>query len=88
MSKYIGSVEVGKIADLVLWEPPYFGVKPHLIIKGGMAMRGIIGDANASIQHANQLFIGIVMVHLEKLKVQLVLPLFLNMLMNMELKKN
>ena len=40
MSKYIGSVEVGKIADLVLWEPPYFGVKPHLIIKGGMAMRG------------------------------------------------
>ena len=49
MSKYIGSVEVGKIADLVLWEPPYFGVKPHLIIKGGMAMRGIIGDANASI---------------------------------------
>ena len=36
MSKYIGSVEVGKIADLVLWEPPYFGVKPHLIIKGGM----------------------------------------------------
>lgn len=49
MSKYIGSVEVGKIADLILWEPPYFGVKPHLIIKGGMAIRGIIGDANASI---------------------------------------
>ena len=49
MSKYIGSVEVGKLADLVLWEPPYFGVKPHLIIKGGMAIRGIIGDANASI---------------------------------------
>ena len=49
MDQYIGSVEVGKIADLVLWEPPYFGVKPHLIIKGGMAIRGIIGDANASI---------------------------------------
>ena len=49
MDKYIGSIEVGKFADLVLWEPPYFGVKPHLIIKGGMAMRGIIGDANASI---------------------------------------
>lgn len=49
MGNYIGSIEVGKIADLVLWEPPYFGVKPHLIIKGGMAIRGIIGDANASI---------------------------------------
>ena len=49
MSKYIGSVEVGKIADLVLWEPPYFGVKPHMVLKGGMVIRGIIGDANASI---------------------------------------
>ena len=49
MDKYIGSVEVGKFADLVLWEPPYFGAKPHLVIKGGMVMRGIIGDANASI---------------------------------------
>ena len=47
MSKYIGSVEVGKIADLVLWEPPYFGVKPHMVLKGGMVIRGIIGDANA-----------------------------------------
>ncbi len=49
MDKYIGSIEVGKFADLVLWEPAYFGVKPHLVIKGGMAIRGIIGDANASI---------------------------------------
>ncbi len=49
MGKYIGSIEVGKFADLVLWEPSYFGVKPHLVLKGGMVVRGIIGEANASI---------------------------------------
>ncbi|MDO5517069.1 MAG: urease subunit alpha, partial [Clostridium sp.] len=49
MSKYIGSVEVGKIADLVLWDPQFFGAKPHMVIKGGMAAKSIIGEANASI---------------------------------------
>ncbi len=45
----IGSVEPGKIADLVLWEPRYFGVRPHVVVKGGMVAWAPMGDANASI---------------------------------------
>ncbi|HKM58911.1 MAG TPA: urease subunit alpha [Chthoniobacterales bacterium] len=45
----IGSVEVGKWADLVLWEPAFFGVKPALILKGGMINLSLMGDPNASI---------------------------------------
>jgi urease subunit alpha len=45
----VGSVEVGKLADLVLWEPPFFGVRPHLVIKGGAIAWAAMGDANASI---------------------------------------
>lgn len=45
----IGSVEVGKLADLVLWELAFFGVRPHVVIKGGMIAWGAMGDANASI---------------------------------------
>ena len=45
----VGSVEVGKIADLVLWKPAFFGVKPSLIIKGGMIVAAAMGDPNASI---------------------------------------
>jgi urease subunit alpha len=45
----IGSVEVGKLADLVLWDPAYFGVRPHVVLKGGMIAWGQLGDANASI---------------------------------------
>jgi len=45
----IGSVAVGKLADLVLWEPAFFGVRPHMVIKGGMIAWGAMGDANASI---------------------------------------
>jgi urease subunit alpha len=45
----VGSVEVGKLADLVLWEPAFFGVRPHLVLKGGMIAWGAMGDANASI---------------------------------------
>jgi len=45
----VGSVEVGKLADLVLWQPAFFGVKPTLIIKGGMIAHALMGDANASI---------------------------------------
>ncbi len=45
----VGSVEVGKLADLVLWEPGFFGVRPHVVLKGGMAAWAAIGDANASI---------------------------------------
>ena len=45
----MGSVEVGKIADLVIWNPAFFGVKPDMIIKGGMIIASKMGDANASI---------------------------------------
>jgi len=45
----IGSVEVGKLADLVLWHPAFFGVRPHAVLKGGMVAWAAMGDANASI---------------------------------------
>ena len=45
----VGSIEVGKLADLVLWKPAFFGVKPALIIKGGMIVAAPMGDPNASI---------------------------------------
>ena len=45
----IGSVEVGKLADLVLWEPAFFGVRPHAVLKGGLIAWAAMGDANASI---------------------------------------
>src|SRR4029079_6784608 len=45
----VGSVEAGKLADLVLWEPAFFGVRPHAVIKGGMIAWAAMGDANASI---------------------------------------
>jgi urease subunit alpha len=49
MSHEIGSVEVGKFADLVIWRPAFFGVKPTTILKGGMIAMALMGDANASI---------------------------------------
>lgn len=49
ISEYVGSVEVGKIADLILWKPSMFGVKPETIIKGGMIVASKMGDSNASI---------------------------------------
>jgi urease subunit alpha len=49
LDREIGSVEVGKLADLVLWEPAFFGVRPHAVIKGGMIAWAAMGDANASI---------------------------------------
>ena len=49
MSKHIGSVETGKLADLVLWSPAFFGVKPDMIIKGGAIAAAAMGDPNASI---------------------------------------
>jgi urease subunit alpha len=45
----VGSVEVGKLADLVLWKPAFFGVKPEVIIKGGFIAGAMMGDGNASI---------------------------------------
>ena len=49
LAEHIGSVEAGKFADLVLWEPRFFGAKPALIIKGGMIVAAPMGDPNASI---------------------------------------
>ncbi|MEC5146527.1 urease subunit alpha [Chitinophaga sp. 212800010-3] len=49
ISDYVGSVEPGKIADIVLWKPALFGAKPEMIIKGGMIIASKMGDPNASI---------------------------------------
>ena len=49
MADEIGSVEVGKLADLVLWDPMFFGIRPHLVLKGGFIAWAAMGDANASI---------------------------------------
>lgn len=49
IADYIGSVEVGKFADLVIWEPAQFGAKPKLVLKGGMLTYGVMGDAGSSL---------------------------------------
>ena len=49
VSDYVGSIEVGKLADLVLWKPAFFGVKPEIVLKGGLIAWAQMGDANASI---------------------------------------
>jgi urease subunit alpha len=49
ISHVLGSVEVGKIADLVLWEPGFFGAKPKLVLKGGVINWALMGDPNASL---------------------------------------
>ena len=52
----VGSVEVGKLADLVLWKPAFFGAKPELVIKGGLIAWGQMGDPNASIPTPQPVF--------------------------------
>lgn len=49
IADYIGSVEIGKFADLVIWEPAQFGAKPKLVLKGGMLTYGVMGDAGSSL---------------------------------------
>ena len=49
IADYVGSLEKGKLADMVLWKPAFFGVKPEMIIKGGMVIGSKMGDPNASI---------------------------------------
>lgn len=49
ISDHVGSIEAGKLADLVLWKPAFFGVKPEIVVKGGMIAWAQMGDANASI---------------------------------------
>ena len=54
----MGSLEPGKLADLVIWHPALFGVKPQLILKGGMPAWGVLGDGNAAIETAQPLIYG------------------------------
>ncbi|WP_066052411.1 urease subunit alpha [Robertmurraya korlensis] len=49
ISEFVGSVEVGKLADLVVWDPAFFGVKPEIVVKGGLISYSLMGDPNASI---------------------------------------
>ncbi|MBI3870296.1 MAG: urease subunit alpha [Verrucomicrobia bacterium] len=56
MSRWIGSIEVGKLADLVLWKPQFFGAKPEMVIKGGMIAWAQMGDPNASIPTPQPVF--------------------------------
>src|SRR6266566_3445616 len=49
ISSYVGSIEVGKLADLCIWEPAFFGVKPDMVLKCGMIAAAVMGDPNASI---------------------------------------
>jgi urease subunit alpha len=49
ISNYVGSIEIGKLADLSIWNPAFFGVKPALVLKSGMIAAAIMGDPNASI---------------------------------------
>lgn len=58
LSHEIGSLEVGKMADIVLWEPAYFGAKPHLILKAGFPAYGVTGDPNAAVESAEPRVLG------------------------------
>jgi urease subunit alpha len=49
IDRWVGSLEVGKIADITLWDPRFFGVKPELVVKGGFPAWGVLGGGNASI---------------------------------------
>lgn len=52
LSQHVGTLEPGKLADIVLWRPEFFGVKPNLVIKGGMPAWGALGDGNATVEAA------------------------------------
>ncbi|MBE3552219.1 MAG: urease subunit alpha [Kyrpidia tusciae] len=56
IAEYVGSVEPGKWADLVIWKPAFFGVRPEMVIKGGMIVYAAMGEANASIPTPQPVF--------------------------------
>jgi urease subunit alpha len=56
VADYIGSIETGKLADLVLWDPAFFGIKPSVVIKGGFITASLMGDPNASIPTPQPVF--------------------------------
>ena len=72
VAKYVGSVEKGKLADLVLWNPAFFGVKPDIIIKGGMIIASKMGDAMLRFQLVSQYFISQCLRLMEKQNMNLV----------------
>src|SRR5258707_4495887 len=49
ISTYVGSIEIGKLADICIWDPAFFGVKPEMVLKSGTIAAAIMGDPNASI---------------------------------------
>ena len=49
ISTYVGSIEIGKLADICIWDPAFFGVKPDMVLKSGTIAAAIMGDPNASI---------------------------------------
>jgi urease subunit alpha len=57
IAPHIGSLEPGKLADIVLWRPKFFGVKPELVIKGGVPVMGATGSADASIRYAEPVYL-------------------------------
>jgi urease subunit alpha len=56
VASHVGSIEPGKLADLVLWRPAFFGVKPEMVVKGGFIAWSVMGDANASIPTPQPVF--------------------------------
>ena len=58
ISRFVGSLEPGKVADIVLWRPEFFGVKPDVVVKGGYPAWGTLGDGNASIAHSEPVLYG------------------------------
>lgn len=58
LAHVVGSLEVGKLADIVLWRPGFFGVKPEMVVKGGFLAWGAMGDGNASVERAQPVTIG------------------------------
>ncbi|MDT9697396.1 urease subunit alpha [Streptomyces sp. P17] len=58
LSHEVGSIEVGKLADIVLWSPEYFGAKPQLVLKAGFPAYGVVGDPNAATDTCEPLVLG------------------------------
>ncbi|MEV0318314.1 amidohydrolase family protein, partial [Streptomyces sp. NPDC050659] len=54
----VGSIEVGKMADIVLWRPPFFGAKPQMVLKSGFPAYGVTGDPNAATDSCEPLVLG------------------------------
>lgn len=76
ISEYVGSIEIGKYADLVIWDPQFFGVKPDMVLKNGMVVMALMGDENASIPTPQPYYEKRCLVHMEKQYSQVRLHLY------------